>query len=69
MVDKRQDVGADTNKFGVCVAQIHRDVDAVRLPKKGLRRADKEGVLVVGVDVGCLVKEDVCEYVDVRISV
>ena len=64
-VDKRQDAGADTNEFGVCVAQIHRDVDAVLLPKKGLRRADKEGVLEVRVDVGCLVKDDVCEYVGV----
>ena len=28
---KRQHAGADTNKFGVCVAQIHRDVDAALL--------------------------------------
>ena len=28
-VDKRRDARADTNKFGVCVAQIHQDVDAV----------------------------------------
>ena len=51
-VEKQQHAGADTNKFGVCVAQIHRDVDAVRLPKKGLCREDKEEVLVVRVDVG-----------------
>ena len=28
-VDKRQHPGADTNECGVCVAQIHRDGDAV----------------------------------------
>ena len=30
-VERRLDAGADTNKFCVCVAQIHRDVDAALL--------------------------------------
>ena len=40
VVNKRQHPGADTNEFGVCVAQIHRDVGAVvfRPHKKDLRR-------------------------------
>ena len=47
--EKRQHTEADTNKFGVCVEQIHREVDSVLLllPKKDLRWADKEAVLVV----------------------
>ena len=45
-VEKQQHAGADTNKFGVCVAQIHRDGGAALLPhKKGLRRVDKEEVI------------------------
>ena len=31
VVDKQQHAGADTNKFGVCVAQMDRDVDAALL--------------------------------------
>ena len=48
LMQVRQDAGADTNEFGVCVAQIHRNVDAVflPLPKKGLGPVDKEEVLV-----------------------
>ena len=52
----------------VSVLRKHRDVDAVSLfPKKDLRRVEMEEVLVVGVDVERLVREDVCEDVDVRI--
>ena len=51
----------------VYVAQIHRDVDAVLLHKKDLRRVDNEEVLVVRVDVWRLVKGHVREHVDVRV--
>ena len=33
-VDKRKDAGADNDEFDVCVAQTHRDVALVLLPKK-----------------------------------
>ena len=69
MEEKRQDARAVTNECGVCVAQIHRDVNTALLPKKDLHREDKEQVLVVRVDVGRLVKENVRERVVVRICV
>ena len=67
-VEKRQDTGADTNEFGVCVGQLYREVDAVLpfvLHEKDLLLVDKEEVLVVRLDVGSLVKRHVGEHVDV----
>ena len=50
----------------VSVLRKPRDVDAVLLPKKDLRRVDKEEVLVVRADVECLVKEHVRGHVDCK---
>ena len=65
--EKRQRPGADTNEFGVCVAQKHRDVDVALLlhHKKELGPVDKEGVHEVRVNVGPLVNEHARENVDV----
>ena len=56
-VEKRQHHEVDTNKFGVCVWQMHQDVDAVLLRMKDLRMVDNEEVLLVSVDVWFLVGE------------
>ena len=65
-VDKQQHPGADTNECSVCVRD-NRDVDAVPLHKKDLRRVDNEDVLVVRVDVWRFIKGHVREHGDVRI--
>ena len=51
----------------VSVLRKPRDVDAVLLPKKDLRRVDNEEVLVVRADVERLVKEHVRGHADVRV--
>ena len=62
-VERRQHPGADTNKFCLCCADTPRrrrsSSFSLSVPKKDLRRVDKEEVLVVRADVGCLVGEDV----------